>query len=1456
MEQTTRSQSVNLLGFLRGQLSGLQGIPTLCYELIQNADDVKDNNGNPAASRITFDICDDALYVENDGVFRDIDFERMEKVSWGDKREEANTTGAFGIGFISVYQITDSPEIFSSGQHWKFHPEAPENERIVVNQVETQYTQFRLPWAFEISPVRQQLGIEQVEKSKLEDIAKEMSEVIEIAALFLKQVKLLEVKRSGEIVRSIQTERVDDYLLVKDGKEEISWRILEGDFAPQASEMRARHGTMIEGKRKSLVTIAVPEVVYDKGLLYAFLPSETRTGLPFHINADFYPSSDRKRILFEVNYKSDWNNAAIECAARAFAAQIDKVLEIFAPDKFWAVAQSVKHASESDSLSPAFSRFWEELKQQIRVKPTVLTVGKELLPPSKTYYPSRKEQTEASIIFEELDLPIVDPSLYRYQNLLTDIEIGVQILKLTTVAHALRDSGATNRTELKNFPQPSLRALSGWAVFLNALNSLREIGSAQERPEGDSLLKNCAIAFSTDNALCPPSSLFRANQNTQDIFSNFPETTWHVDNDNGAFLPASLVPRFDLHDGIKILEQNQSSLPALWKSGKYSPRKIYEWLETFQAEIKTNVTLHESIRNLAIWPAAGGELKPIKDLFLAGDFEDPLHLAQLIDIETLGGRREFLENVLRVEKLDFVTYIRNWIPSVINANQLTPANRLGLLLVMAEHLGKLRDQYDLQKILSELPLVWCGHESFFPAQEVCFNSESVKEVLGHQVLIAFLPLEHTEAVRAFYVWLGVAHEPRPADIITRIKDLISNPPQSDNLQAIEKIFAHLATQWNNWDERIHQEFTSLQKEKWLPGTKNPTLWYDVSSVYSIYSKYLFESQGNFLKIEQPIQTKGRDLIKFLGIESEPSTEQVVRHLLHLSEQGKPITQETYVFLNRNVQDSSIDLLHNKPCLYLKSETGVESYFRPDQVFWEAHPFGYLRSRLGPEFGRFKDLFDRLEVKTKPDTRDAINVLLEISNEFGKSNTSLADRKDVEDIVIMCWRLLSAALEADEIDFETIAKELGRKKTIPDSRHLLEPPSTLLFEDRPGWGSKFKLIKNSIIPRVEGGWIAMEAAGVRRISKAVTTELHQCGNPRESTEMKKIISDRKALIQRVVESNKSKGITDFEIEKLDALSFVQADTIEIVRTFKGFNTSEDANLESVEAIYLNDSLYFSAEKDQYPWISIARELGYVLYPSGELNSLGMELKGILSQSVTAASSELDEYNYPRIEFATATQGAGQEITGLGGEEQPNDFNLPEGKQTGENEEIHSKSKPASHPTDGSGNNSGDAQPHQNKHGSKKSENRKTSRLVSYVVPQKPGSDPEAQSEMAVRRSEIGQAGVDRVMEYEIAHGRTPIDMEGIVVHHPGFDITSTDASGQARFIEVKSFTGIWDGQNPAQLTKTEFRTAREKDSAYWLYLVEKVETDDFKIYRICNPANQVDAYLFDHGWIHLANNDDE
>lgn len=1451
MESTTLGQSVDLLGFLGGQLSGLQGTPTLCYELIQNADDVRDNEGNPGASKIIFDVCDDALYVENDGVFRDIDFKRMQKVAWGNKRNEAGTTGAFGIGFISVYQITDSPEIFSSGQHWKFHPEASETERINVRRVETQFTRFRLPWAFEVSQVRQELNISPVDKSKLDEFAAEVSEVISIAALFLKQVKHLEVKRSGKSLRRIQTEREGDLLLVEDESVAIKWRILEGDFSSEAADMRRRHGSLIEEKRKSSVTIAVPEVVNDKGLLYAFLPSETRTGLPFHVNADFYPSSDRKRILFDVGYKSEWNNIAIKCAATTFAAQLDTVLELYPPEQFWELVDSVKHASESDLVSPAFSSFWQELKQQIRIKPTVLTVGQQMLPPTSTYYPQQQAQADAAGIFEELGLPILHPSLVSYKNTLTDKEVGVQILKVSTVARALKDSGLTSRIELENIPQPSLRTRDGWVVLVNALNSLRESASQQEKTEGDNLLRYCSIAFGSDNALWCPTALFQANSGTQEIFSCFSNLTWFFRTDPNSRLPGSLVPSFGVQDGVKILEENLGPLPNLWKTGKYSPSKIYDWFDSFSTEIASNLMLQEKIRSLAIWPVAGGFLKPLKDLYLAGDFEDPLHLTNLIDTDALEGKREFLEQTLHAQKLDFVTYVRNWLPAALKSNQLTAENRHGLIQVLAEYLGKLRAHSDLQQVLADFPLIWCGGEIFMPASEVYFDSESIKDVLGPLTNIAFLPQTNTDAVRALYEWLGVVLEPRPADIMARIKELTSSAPQLTNVKSIEAIFAYLANQWNSWSDDIHQRFFPLKEEKWLPGTKNQNLWFAPKDVYSIYQNYLFESQGNFLKIDRAIQQKGSELIKYLGIESEPSARQVVQHLLYVSEQEKPVNQQVYTFLNRFPDDQAIRLLKNKSCLYLKSEDGSEKYFRPDQVFWEDHPFGRLRFRLGPEFGQYKDLFDRLGVKEKPDYHDAIQVLLEIADEFGSSNIKLDDKQDIKDVVLMSWKLLTTALESGQVTAQELASKVGHKKTILDSRNVLDLPVRLFFEDRPGWGVKFEILKNNLIPRIEGAWGAMEAAGVQRVSNAITIEIHQCENRREDIKIKSMLTERKGLIQRVVDAYKRKDITDFALQRLDEISYVQADQIEVVKTFTGFNRREVSDLEKIDSIYLENTLYISFEKKQYTWSNIARELAYVLHPSGELSSLGMELKEILSQSIEEASLTLDEFGYPRIVITNPPPTTGSGVVELGGEsiDSP-DFG--DDTQTDADVDV-----PDQLSTNRFSQNSQNAPVVSEKSGRKKSENRKTSRLVSYVLPKKKSEDQDAgEFEPDMRRNEIGQIGVNRVMEFEKSQGRDPIDMETIQVHHPGYDITATDASQNPRYIEVKSFTGIWDSQNPAQMTKREFETAREKGEKYWLYIVEKVETDDFKIYRICNPANQVDAYLFDHGWIHLADNKGE
>src|SRR5208282_3914583 len=114
-----------LLGNIRQILTGLQGFDAMALEMVQNADDA-------GAEQICFDIRDDSLRIWNDASFsscglhdlkcpwevsrgpdgrrcKACDFHSISTVGSGNKYSEPYMIGRFGIGFVSVYQITDSP---------------------------------------------------------------------------------------------------------------------------------------------------------------------------------------------------------------------------------------------------------------------------------------------------------------------------------------------------------------------------------------------------------------------------------------------------------------------------------------------------------------------------------------------------------------------------------------------------------------------------------------------------------------------------------------------------------------------------------------------------------------------------------------------------------------------------------------------------------------------------------------------------------------------------------------------------------------------------------------------------------------------------------------------------------------------------------------------------------------------------------------------------------------------------------------------------------------------------------------------------------------------------------------------------------------------------------------------------------------------------------------------------
>lgn len=88
-------------------------------------------------------------------------------------------------------------------------------------------------------------------------------------------------------------------------------------------------------------------------------------------------------------------------------------------------------------------------------------------------------------------------------------------------------------------------------------------------------------------------------------------------------------------------------------------------------------------------------------------------------------------------------------------------------------------------------------------------------------------------------------------------------------------------------------------------------------------------------------------------------------------------------------------------------------------------------------------------------------------------------------------------------------------------------------------------------------------------------------------------------------------------------------------------------------------------------------------------------------------------------------------------------------------------------------------------------------------------------------------------------------------NPGYDIESRDIAGNVlRYIEVKSVASLWDSQGVG-LSATQFNTGHLYKEQYWLYVVERAEALEARIYRIQDPARLVDQFLYDDGWRDLA-----
>ena len=139
-----------------------------------------------------------------------------------------------------------------------------------------------------------------------------------------------------------------------------------------------------------------------------------------------------------------------------------------------------------------------------------------------------------------------------------------------------------------------------------------------------------------------------------------------------------------------------------------------------------------------------------------------------------------------------------------------------------------------------------------------------------------------------------------------------------------------------------------------------------------------------------------------------------------------------------------------------------------------------------------------------------------------------------------------------------------------------------------------------------------------------------------------------------------------------------------------------------------------------------------------------------------------------------------------------------------------------------------------------------RLLSYAAGPTEADQPNRDDDpaKAAAREATGRAAVAYFMTTQAGRWKSLTEMPH---NNPGFDVQAIADDDQEEFIEIKGQSGAWTEEGVA-LTPTELMTAQRKGDRYWLCVVEYAQDDKRRqLHLVCNPYGLTQQFRFDVGW---------
>ena len=1473
------------------------------FELIQNAED--NHYAQDVAPTLSFELlahdptntagCKGCLVVRNnESGFEMGNIRAISSIGKSTKanQKDAGYIGEKGIGFKSVFVVSPAPHIISNGFQIKFLKDDPKTGLgyIVPYWLDANFGDFSNGTGTTLLlPLQDRLGNQESMFEKVHDELRKLSAEL---ILFLRKLKKLSI-RTPNYYADYELSKNGDHaeLMVKSSTgESHSKYLLKSKTVSVTEEAKS---SLRENVSKRDVALAFPiGVELKESPLFCYLPTESDTGLPFLVNADFILNASREAIRQDLA----WNSWMLEELATFAASTLAEVLSIKGDLSRWT------WVPVNDS-SPQHLNYWrivgEKVIDELSHTACIPTLsGKYLLP------------SEALLLGQSFKFLKNWP-----QSILGRLTKQLAYDRSGNISRVSQKIGL-QRFAKQNFLE-LIQALQTNDTLTEEqlIDALVEITSVKtdvysrgytpyKYRDNTEILRNCLI-FKCDSGLqsAKYKNLYLPSDESHEVpilVNDKGESTKpnYIDKDFYSLIPEHVKTGirilFDVDEvnAISYLEQSvytflkehqtscvHHSLEAVSKylisNIEDLPEDTVELLrEELPYKNTTGSWIFPKTHSRFVAPSSLYDLPSWKQIY---QFKEELqHIFELHEDYLTWGNDELVQLFLESFQIDEFVHPFVLVQQGGSKFTATPisftkdeyweieANRLAALkwlywvyededLIVAASNNKLELGYFL---LNNRWLMSTNEGLVQPSPLLHRFSDSERRIFGNSLNYLKDPV-----TREFAKKLGLVTEPTPKGFMDQIK--VNKENGGVNLEFLTSAYDSLSN-WRdpNDAERIKRRLTQEQLV-YLPEPRNEWLspkqvtWEnkpDLGSSFVGLAEYLPERLKHYF-------------VEMLGVKANHGLASYLSAYQEQTNLNEKLSNKKLVQLNTIVRylsqlirndDFSSDITWKEFKAISKVCSDKGKWLRPDDEIFVAddgkikelfldHPDVHFTWSPATEFYSFfehlgvRKLSESIDVEISKVYKEQIVDVPKISTSAKKAICIyIADHFDVNDE-------LSSKLSNFYHAKELTCEKLLVKYTL-DEQQFIEVDSELGFYD--AIDGSLVLVRDQDIDNVKDE-LAFSIARVffgRKVGqyeKSIRIFVDIQTESRLSNVLKKEaleLDDEKLEVLENIFKSESNELFDAE-DELD----IEENTITKVGV--EVHGEHNATSEYDTGIASSDEISDSLKVDDVVDRDEAREVNYGVnadenissdneFIDGEIEERNSEVSSNQLQEVRAfddVSSKIGSYNHYREERGGI--GNNERRQSSSASSHINDRKPYAGNKSSQ----HGAGSPANR-RDGSTRESSN-----NTNGEPKQQTAPSVgyRLFSYVESENTHDRTEKE---AREDASFGQKAETFVKQWLHKEGFQNVEMYG--GNNKGFDIQAINPdTGELIFVEVKGQRSAWNRTGIA-LSQSQMEKCLQEGDSYWLIVVENLLTTP-TIHKFVNPAKLIDRYYFDSNWSKVA-----